>query len=121
MGHYCAYLRPFNFGMQVSLTLILTRSGIHFAGSIEIMVGTSFRTPWECGKIFRNITWTSLDQKNISLQGVDALAAQNIIVTISSMLTNFCRLKGPASWKVIATDANFWTSLLPEFFAFNLS
>ena len=100
--------------MQVSLTLTLTRSGIPFAGSIKIMVGTLFTTPWECGKIFRNITWTSLDRKNISLQGINALAGQNI-VKISSMLRNFCRLKGPASWKVIGTDANFWYSLPPEF------
>ena len=37
-----------------------------------------------------------------------------------TMLTNFCRLKGLVSWKVIATDAEFWNLLLPEFFAFNL-
>ena len=28
--------------------------GIHFAGSIQIMVGTFFTTPFECGPIFRN-------------------------------------------------------------------
>ena len=37
-----------------------------------------------------------------------------------TMLTKFCRLKGLASWEEIATDADFWNSLLPEFLAFNL-
>ena len=69
------------------------------------MVGTLFTTPLECGTIFRNITWASLDQKNISL---------------ATMLTKLCRLKGLASWEEIATDADFWNSLLPEFLAFNL-
>ena len=37
-----------------------------------------------------------------------------------TMLTNFCRLKCLVSWEVIATDADFWNSLLPEFLAFSL-
>ena len=32
-----------------------------------------------------------------------------------TMLTNFCRLKGLASWEVTARDADFRNSLLPEF------
>lgn len=31
-----------------------------------------------------------------------------------------CRLKGLVSWEAVATDANFWNSLLPAFLAFNL-
>ena len=37
-----------------------------------------------------------------------------------TMLTNFCRMKGLASWEVIAMDADVWNSLLPEFLAFSL-
>ena len=37
-----------------------------------------------------------------------------------SMLTNFCRMKGLASWQVTAMDADVWNSLLPEFLAFSL-
>ena len=29
-------------------------------------------------------------------------------------------MKGLASWEVVATDAEFWNSMLPEFLAFNL-
>ena len=36
------------------------------------------------------------------------------------MLTNFCRMKGLASWQVTAMDAEVWNSLLPEFLAFSL-
>ena len=37
-----------------------------------------------------------------------------------TMLIIFCRLKCLASWEEIATDADFWNSLLPEFLAFSL-
>ena len=37
-----------------------------------------------------------------------------------TMLTNFCRMKGLASWQVAAMDADVWNSLLPEFLAFSL-
>lgn len=37
-----------------------------------------------------------------------------------TMLTNFCRMKGLASWQVTAMDADVWNSLLPEFLAFSL-
>ena len=43
------------------------RSGVYLAGSIQNMVGPLFTTPLECGTIFRNIAWASLDQKNICL------------------------------------------------------
>ena len=86
-----------------------TRSGVYFTGSIQIMVGTLFTTPLECGTIFRNIAWAPLDHKNSRRK-----------YCWDTMLTNFCRLKGLASWEVIATDADFWNSLLQEFLAFSL-
>ena len=50
-----------------------------------------------------------------------ALAAQNTVVVLCSQnFTYFCRLKGLASWEVVATDAEFWNWMLPEFLAFNL-
>ena len=56
IGH-CHGMKFFTFGMNA----------FGFSPCIQIMVGTLFTTPLECGTIFRNITWASLDQKNISL------------------------------------------------------
>ena len=57
--------------------------------------------------IFATLPGASLDQKNIKLgnqQGINALAGQNTVGI--PMLTNFCRMKGLASWQVTAMDAD---------------
>ena len=36
-------------------------------------------------------------------------------ISLGGLAHKFCRLEGLASWGVVAADADFWNSLLPEF------